>query len=327
MNFYTNFFARGDNVYLRGYKDGKRISEIIPYKPYLFVPARKDAQTPYKTLQGKAVEKKEFSSISHARSFLKTFSDVDNMDVFGLNNFQYLFIYDRYHGELEYDVSRVNVISIDIETDSSDGFPNIETADKEITAITLSRRGEKVVFGMFSYKSKSDKVTYIQCDDEYTLLEKFLHIWQSGRFMPDIVTGWNIEFFDIPYIVNRIKAILGNDAAKKLSPFGFLEERQITVFGKEVTVYIPSGISVLDYYHLYKKFKFVNQESYKLDNIAESELGVKKLSIDGYNNMSIFLCGSDNVSVPKDKKFENMEKFEKLITIKSKIKKELEKRK
>ncbi len=167
----------------------------------------------------------------------------------------------------------------------SGGFPDIEKADKEITAITLSRKGEKVVLGLFPYKAKSDKVTYIHCKDEWTLLNNFLKVWQSGRFMPDIVTGWNIEFFDIPYIVNRIRNILGEHEAKKLSPWGFLEERSIELHGKEHQVFIPSGISVLDYLPLYKKFKFETQESYKLDSIAESELGIKKLDYSQYGSL------------------------------------------
>jgi DNA polymerase elongation subunit (family B) len=174
---------------------------------------------------------------------------------------------------------------LDIETDSSDGFPDIEKADKEITAISLSRKGEKVVFGFYPYTPKDPKVTYIHCEDEYSLLEKFLKVWQSGRFLPDVITGWNVEFFDIPYIVNRITNILGKNAANKLSPWGILENRTIEFKGKEIETYTPAGISVLDYYHLYKKFSFTNQESYKLDHIAEQELGENKLDYSEYGSL------------------------------------------
>ena len=168
------------------------------------------------------------------------------------------------------------------------GFPDISKADKEITAITLSRRGEKVVLGYFDYKPKSDNVHYIRCKDEYHLLNNFLKIWQSGRYQPDILTGWNIEFFDLPYIVNRIKNILGTHEAKKLSPWGILEERTVESHGRENQVFIPAGISILDYLNLYKKFKFEQQESYKLESIAEVEkLPVKKLDYkaEGYTSL------------------------------------------
>lgn len=289
VKFYTNVYSRGDKIYLRGYSsDNRRVHDVVDYKPYLFVPKRREASTHYRTLDYKPVEKMHFESISEARDFAKRYSDVANMEIYGLNNFRYLYIYDKFHGELDYDPTWINVISIDIETDSSDGFPDIAKADKEITAITLSRRGEKVVFGYYDYKPKTDRVEYIKCKDEYHLLNNFLKIWQSGRYMPDILTGWNIEFFDLPYIVNRIKNILGIHEAKKLSPWGILEERTVETHGRENQVYYPAGISVLDYLNLYKKFKFEQQESYKLESIAEVEkLPVKKLDYktQGYTSL------------------------------------------
>jgi len=276
--FYTNVFSRGDKIYVRGYENGKRFAKEIKYQPYLFVNANKNSRTSYKDITGKPVDKKQFDSMKEARDFIERYKDVSNMSIYGLNNFPYVYIYDEYHGEIIYDPALVNVISLDIETDSSGGFPDIAKANKEITAITLSRRGEKIVLGLFPYKPKSDKVTYIQCDNEADLLTKFLKIWNSPRYLPDIVTGWNIEFFDIPYLVNRITLILGSADAKKLSPWGFLEEKTIEIHNKPQQAYVPAGISVLDYLPLYKKFKFQTQESYKLENIANVEkLNVKKL--------------------------------------------------
>lgn len=282
--FYTNVFSRGDKIYVRGYKNRERIKEVINYKPYMFIPSRR-VDTVYRTLRGAPVEKFDFGSIKDAREFVKMYDGVDNMDVYGLNNFTYLYIYDNYHGVIDYDTSLINIISLDIETDSSGGFPDIEQADKEITAITISRKGEKLVFGLFPYQSTDERVTYIKCDDEYDLLTKFLYAWQSGRFQPDIVTGWNIEFFDIPYIVNRITRILGHHEALKLSPWRILDEKTIEIRGKAVKVFYPMGISVIDYLPLYKKFSFSNQESYKLDHIAEVVLGTKKLDYSEYGSL------------------------------------------
>lgn len=276
-DFYTNVFNRGDKIFVRGYKNGRRFADIINYTPYLFIPARSSSKTEFKTLEGKPVEKLSFDSISSARDFLKRYDDVDNMDIYGLTNYPYLYIYDTYRGEIAFNPSEINIISLDIETDSSGSFPDISKADKEVTAITISRRGEMVVFGLKAYKPKSDKITFIHCKDEYELLEKFLHVWQSGRFLPDVLTGWNIEFFDIPYLVNRITNLFGKDQAKKLSPWGILEERKIVLHGKDNITYTPAGINVLDYLQLYKKFSFSNEESYRLDNIAEVVLGEKKI--------------------------------------------------
>jgi DNA polymerase elongation subunit (family B) len=297
MFFYTNVFARGDKVYLRGYRDNRRVAETINYKPYLFVPADRGVSTTYKTLDGRPVSKMDFESISDARDFVKRYDDVANYDIYGLTNFQYLFIHDKFHGEMQYDASQINIISIDIETDSSSGFPNISTADKEVTAITLSRKGERVVLGMKDYNPVSENVHYIKCKDEWHLLNNFLRVWQSGRYMPDIVTGWNIDGFDIPYLVNRIIRILGEHEAKKLSPWGILNKKEIirgkssARAGKQIedrvdVVYDIAGVTSLDYLELYKKFSFKNQESYRLDNIAQDELGEKKLDYSEYGSLN-----------------------------------------
>ena len=277
MEFYTNFFVRGNKVYYRGYRDNQRISEAVPYKPYMFMPSSGKKNTHYRTLDGRPVDRIDFDSISDARDFIKRYEDVSNLQIYGFNQFHYMYIYDKFHGEIEYDVSQINIISIDIETDSSSGFPDIAKADKEVTAITLSRKGEKVVFGMYDYAPKADNIHYIKCKDEWHLLSNFLKVWQSGRYTPDIVTGWNIEFFDIPYLVNRIINVLGQHEAKKLSPWGFLDEKIVEIHGKENQTFIPAGVNVLDYMALYKKFKFEQQESYSLDFIAEKELKEKKL--------------------------------------------------
>ena len=299
MQFYTNVFSRGDKIYARGYsKDNRRVSEVVEYKPYLFIPQRRNTSTHYHTLEGKPVEKMEFDNMTSARDFLKRYDDVDNYEIYGLTNFQYLFLYDNFHNNMEYDPDWINIIGIDIETDSSDGFPNIAEADKEITAITVSRRGEKVVLGMKDYRPSDEKVTYIKCKDEWHLLNNFLRVWQSGRFMPDIVTGWNIDHFDIPYIINRIRRVLGEHELKKISPWGFLPNLVNTVRGKSAVragkqiddrvdqLYDIPGITCLDYLELYKKFSFKNQSSYRLDAIAEEELGEKKLDYSEYGSLN-----------------------------------------
>lgn len=287
MSFYTNVFQRGNKIYYRGYKDDRRVAEIVDYKPYMFIPHRRDTNTRYRTLQGKPVERIDFESIRDAKDFIEKYKEVDNFEVYGLTNFQYMYIYDKFHGEVEFDPAQINVISIDIETDSSDGFPDIEKADKEVVSITLSRKGEKVVLGMKDFVTKDENVHYIKCKDEWYLLQNFLKVWQSGRYMPDILTGWNVEFFDMPYLVNRIRGILGDHEAKKLSPWGILDERTIEIRGRENKTYVPAGITILDYLHLYRKFSFKNQESYKLDHIAEEELGERKVDYhsEGYTSL------------------------------------------
>lgn len=290
--FYTNVALSKNDILLRGYEDGKRIQRQIPYKPYLFIPTHKE--TEYQTLQGRGVGRVDFDSIREARDFLNQYKDVDGMPIYGLNNFVYTFIYDTYRGEINYDPSVVSVTSIDIEVDIANdkGFPDIQAADNEVTLITMSRNGKKVVLGCQPYTSKDPNVEYMLCRDETALLNVFIEMWNSSQFSPDIVTGWNVEFFDIPYLINRIMRVLGQSAARKLSPWGFLSENKLTIMGREQQTWTPVGITILDYMQLYKKFAYTIQESYSLDHIAFQELGERKLDYGEYGSLAGLQTGN-----------------------------------
>ena len=133
-----------------------------------------DAESDYKTIHGRSVGKLDFSSMKEARNYIKRYKDVPNYQIFGFTNFEYVYIYDNFKKGLEYDSSLLNIINIDIETDSKNGFPNIKEADKEITAITLAKKGQTISFGYFPYKNVSPNRIYIQCRDEKELLERFI---------------------------------------------------------------------------------------------------------------------------------------------------------
>ena len=102
-----------------------------------------------------------------------------------------------------------------------------------------------------------------------------------------VVTGWNIKFFDVPYIINRFTRILGEDDVKKLSPWSVMSERKTVFKNKEQTVYDIVGISALDYLELYQWYApgGKNVENYRLDTVASVELGKSKLSYDEYDNL------------------------------------------
>ena len=294
--FYTHVDLIKNKIYLRGYEGNRRIKEVLPYSPYLFVSSQ-SPQSEYKTLEGNPVAKMEFENAYEARQFARENADVVNRHVYGLTNFTYTFIYDNYPGDIDYDPKRVSVVSLDIETPTDQGFPDPHTASTPISNISVSRDGTIVVLGCEFYKPKKPNVNYLMCKDEKDLLNKFLTLWMMWE--PDVVTGWNIEGFDIPYLYNRIKAVLNEREAKKLSPWGMVNEREI-VRGKSASrtskniedrvdkVYELVGISVLDYLELYKKFSFSNQESYRLDYIAAVELGEKKLDYSEFSSLYEF---------------------------------------
>jgi DNA polymerase elongation subunit (family B) len=280
MAFYTNIFQRGNYIYVRGYDKSLRYTDKISYHPYLFIPK---SNGKYKTLDDKPVEKLEFDSIYEAKDFIERYKDVSNMDIYGLTTWPYLYIFDAFGGDIDYDPKQITIATIDIECAADEGFPDIQKADKPLTAITIRSRNRNFVFGCGEFTSADHNTHYIKCKDEYELIQQFLDRWIKLDI--DIVTGWNIEFFDIPYLVNRIKVLFNETEAKKLSPWRILDEKIVEFRGKENQSYTPVGITILDYYQLYRKFTFGNQPSYKLDYISQIELGEKKIDYSEYGNL------------------------------------------
>jgi DNA polymerase elongation subunit (family B) len=280
MAFYTNVHLRGNRIYVRGFDKGLRYTDVVNYTPYLFIPKTNGK---YKTLDGRSVGKLDFDSVSDARDFISRYDQVTNMDIYGLTTFAYLYIFDNFKGDIDYDPKLVNIATIDIECAADEGFPNIQKADKPITAITLRSRNRNYVFGCGDFQNDNENTFYVKCKDEYELIQQFLECWEGLDL--DVITGWNIEFFDIPYIVNRIRNLFNDSEARRLSPWRILDEKIVEFRGKENQSFNPAGISVLDYYQLYRKFMFGNQESYKLDFIAQVELGEKKIDYSEYGNL------------------------------------------
>lgn len=286
MRFYTNVYVNGSTAFLRGYDNGVRFEYEQSYSPFLFLPSQ--TLSDFRTLDGKYVKPVHFTDSKEARDFIRRYDDVGNFPVYGTTSFTYQCIYENFKGNMDYDVDLINVVSIDIETSTQYGFPNIATADKEIITLSMRKRGKCIVLGTRPYTPKSSDVKYHQCKNEVDLLTTFLRIWNSDQWKPDVVTGWNIENFDIPYLFVRITNILGIKEAKKLSPWGIVNSRSITGEDDGPIVYDIIGIATLDYLALYKKFSYTPQESYKLDHIAEYELGEKKLDYSEYESMHEF---------------------------------------
>lgn len=293
MKFPTNIRKRGNRILVRGYKNGKYFKESITYSPFLFTKTSENSE--FRTIDNKSVKKKFFNTIKDANDYIKLNEDLEV--IYGLREYEYVYYYETYKEGFEYDFNLLNIVSIDIETDSAKGFASVELADREITAITLVNRGKSISFGYFDYESTDNKI-YVQCDNEIQLLERFIKIWNTKNWLPDIITGWNSAGYDIPYIVNRIKRLMGEDEALKLSPFGFIYEKTETWRnGKEFKTYDIGGISHIDYFAAYLKFAKNSRESYKLDFIAHYELGEKKVDYSQYgsldslyrNNFSLFM--------------------------------------
>lgn len=285
MEFYTNFNLVGENALVSGYgEDGKRFTRREKVHPYLFAPSSKK-DTHYRTVFDRPVERVDFDSVKDARAYLKRYEGVAGMEIHGFNKFDYVHIFDSYRQEIKYDTELIRVVNFDIEVAADDGFPDIMTAEKEITAITLEMKGVFIVLGCGDYVTSEDNIKYYKCADEEHLLRVFLKIINSPTWSPDALTGWNIEGFDIPYLVNRIKRLLGEETAKQLSPWRILKEEKILYHNQESTIYKPLGIAVLDYLSLYKKFTYSVSESYSLNYVAKVELNQEKLDYSEYGSL------------------------------------------
>jgi DNA polymerase elongation subunit (family B) len=281
MKFYTHFTKYGNNLLVRGYRNGKRFADKVEYNPTLYLPSKKP--TEFKTLDGYYVAPTQMGSLRDAGEFIRQYETVDNFKIYGSTNFPYVYINETYQGRVDYDPKLLKIVNIDIEVGSENGFPEPEHASEPITAITMRVAGHFYVIGCGDYNNTREDVTYTKCKDEYHLIRKFLELW--NHFDIDIVTGWNIQFFDIPYIYNRICRIMDEDEAKKLSPWRRIGERTTTIHNKQQTAFDLVGIAILDYLELYKKFTYTQQENYRLDTIASIELGEQKLDYSEYENL------------------------------------------
>jgi DNA polymerase elongation subunit (family B) len=245
------------------------------FEPKLFIKSNKETQ--YQSLFGDNLERVQFTDINEAKDFIKKYSDVENFEIFGNKNFAYQYITEHYFGEIQFDISQLTIYSIDIETSSENGFPDVNNPTEQVLLITLQNSVTKeiITFGCDEFNKTKDNHIYSKCRDEYDLLSKFLSFWQK-RY-PDIVTGWNCDTFDIPYLIRRMEKVLGEPMTRRLSPWNVINDKSFERAGKEILSFEILGVALLDYLDLYKKFTYSAQESYKLDYIARVELGKQKL--------------------------------------------------
>ena len=275
MNFYTNVLQYGNFILVREVRDGERTTRRVKYEPTLFDLVKTREETGYKTLDGKSVLPHPFDSIKEAKQWV---SSRENQDiVYGNTQYPYCWIADEYPNQVDWDLDQMLMVTIDIEVECENGFPKPEDAAEPMLSITIKNHQTKsiIVWGIGEFVTDREDITYVQCESEVHLLKEFLIFWE--RHIPDIVTGWNTEFFDIPYLVNRIRNVFDEEEVQRLSPWKNVFSRDVYQMGRAHQVYILDGIAALDYFDLYRKFTYTNQESYRLDHIAFVELGERKV--------------------------------------------------
>jgi DNA polymerase elongation subunit (family B) len=288
MRWYTNVKKLGNKIHIRGYENGNKFSQSLDYNPTLYVKSKK--KTEFKSIDGQYLGALKMGTIKEMSEFIKKYSDVDGFSVYGNTNPIYQYISDRYPEEsIEYDISKIDIISLDIETTSNYGFPDPKQCAEEILLITIQNYTTKqtLTWGTKPFTKKLQNHTYFYCQDESRLFYSFLEYWTDNY--PDIITGWNITYFDCPYIIKRMQKVLGETETKRLSPFGWITSRATEPRpGSFQDVYDIYGISTLDYLDLYKKYSFKNPENHRLDTIASNELGQNKLDHSQYETFKDF---------------------------------------
>jgi DNA polymerase elongation subunit (family B) len=284
MNFYTNVEISGNYILYRGIENGNKVKRKEKFAPRLFTPSKN--RTPFRTLDGRFLEEIPFNEITECRDFVDEYASVSNFEVYGITDFVFQYIGERFPNEVDYDQKFVDIAYLDIETTCENGFPNTHNPTETVNAITVYFRGDFHVFVHEDFKTKESNVIPYVCESEQDMFEKFLKFWNEAS--PSVLTGWNIKFFDIPYLYNRISRVMGEDDARRLSPWGKVRERIVHRMNKKEITYRLVGISCIDYLELYRTFTYVNQESYSLDHISFVELGEKKHSYAEYESMSEF---------------------------------------
>jgi len=287
MKFYKNVEQVGNKILVRAHENGNDVIYREEFKPSLFVSSNK--QSDYKTLDGRNLRRVMPGTIADCRQFVQQYADVEEFEIHGNTRYLYQYINEKYsEDEIKFDSSLIRVFTMDIETAAENGFPNIESADQEILLISIrdSYTNRIIVWGSKSFSTEDRQVDYIHCDDEKKLLSCFLRWWQENY--PDVITGWNVQLFDIPYICRRLDRILGDKYTKLLSPWKLISDREIYIKGRKQIAYDIPGIACLDYLELYKKFTYTNQESYRLDHIAFVELEQNKLDHSEFDTFKEF---------------------------------------
>jgi len=281
--FYTAVHTVGNTVVEIGYENGKRVVNKTAYQPTLYAPSL-TKQTRYKTLEGLPVDAWHPGDISDCRETIERYSSVSNFQIYGNTDWTAQYIGDKYPDEVQYDYKTLRIGFLDIETESEDGFPSLEDPNERINAITIETDGKRVSFALNEFTLPD--VECLVFGDEQSMLLSFLEYWE--QHYPDIITGWNIRFFDIPYIYKRVVKLFDEKTAKRLSPIRKIQEKIVNRKGKDHTVFDLLGVATLDYYELYIKFTYTNRESYSLNQIANVELGEEKLDYSEHDSIKDF---------------------------------------
>lgn len=288
--FFTCIDRKMNQLLYRGYDaDGAKVYDKFKFRPTMYLES-KNTNAKWRSLEGIPLEPNRFDSMSDCRQFVKQYEDVASFKIYGNDRHIPAFIQAEFPNDIDYKKSLIDIVTLDIEYDTENGFSDPSEAMNEITVIGLksSKSKKYIQWGNQPYDDSKSVVPHLKVEYRYfateaALLNDFVEWWADINNCPDVITGWNSRLFDIPYLINRIARVLDHDTVKRLSPWETIEQKTTVIKGKEEIYFHIYGIQQLDYMDLFKKFTlntYGQQESYKLDFIAELVLGSNKISYD-----------------------------------------------
>jgi DNA polymerase elongation subunit (family B) len=282
MKFYTACAIKGNKILVRGYKNGVRFTDSVSFKPSLYIKSDKD--TKYKTLTGTPVKRMIFDSLYDCREFLKQYEDLNDAPIYGNTDFVTQYLLETYEEEVTYDLSKIKIAYFDIESETEGGFPDLRNPNEKINIIGVRISG--VNYAITCKQVDIPDCKLVLCSSEKEIIEKFFELLRKEDI--DVITGWNVKLFDIPYIIGRAKLFFEDKEIQSWMPFNLLKERETNIGGTDYRLFEMPGYTILDYMDLYKKFSGTSQESYALNFIAKAELDAQKLDYSDYGSLKEF---------------------------------------
>ncbi len=284
MDFYTNVCRTRDKILVKGYQGNKQHMVKVAYRPNHYVLSKK-GETAFRSLDGRPLEAVNLDTMGGARKFREQYNQVDGFEIHGYDKYIYTYIAEKFHGDIQWDYNKVKIATLDIECESENGFPEPTLAEEKVNAITIKPfRHNAHTFGIGPWDDCPANVIYHECKNEAFLLESFIKYWRKESF--DVITGWNVDAFDMTYLCNRVDKLFGEGSHKKFSPWNMSDVRDyVNNYGQKVMVFNLYGLNVVDYMQLYRQRTFVNQESYSLDHISHIELDKQKIDYSEYGNL------------------------------------------
>ena len=283
MDFYTNIVKIGEKICARGIRKGQRATKVInQFSPTLYI-SDTTGKSQWRTIDGKPVSPLKFESTRELMDWRQKHDNIEGFEIYGYERWMQQWLTEFFPEETPVDFDLFNVVFIDIEVSSDEGFPEANKALYPVISITCYLNDIYYVWGNQEYETTQPNVIYKKFESESELLHDFVMWFRSSEC--DIVTGWNTRFFDLPYLYNRISRIIDEKFCLKLSPWNRVYKTNFQLGGQFLDEVTIEGVNALDYLEIYKRFTYSAQESYRLDNIAHVELGEGKLSFDEYSNL------------------------------------------